>query len=159
MKRAPLRDFLVGVLVLCGLGAIAYLSFNVGGLSFRSNGGLSLFAEFDEIGGLKPRAPVVIAGVKVGQVNSIVLDTNFRARVRLDVKSDMQLPTDTSAAIMTSGLLGDQYVSLQVGGEDRILKDGDTIMITESALSIERLIGKFIYSSDKKNGSGSSDEK
>jgi phospholipid/cholesterol/gamma-HCH transport system substrate-binding protein len=152
MTRAPLRDFVVGLFVLAGLGAIAYLSMSVGGFSFRNSGGLLLYAGFDEIGGLKPRAPVVVAGVKVGQVTQIALNDDFRARVTLDLRSDLELPVDTSASIVTSGLLGDQYISLQVGGDDRLLKSGDTITITESALSLERLIGKFIYSSDAKNG-------
>lgn len=152
MTRAPLRDFVVGLFVLAGLGAIAYLSMSVGGFAFGNSGGLVLHAGFDEIGGLKPRAPVVVAGVKVGQVTQIALNDDFRARVTLDLRSDIELPTDTSASIVTSGLLGDQYISLQIGGDDRLLKDGDTIAITESALSLERLIGKFIYSSDEKNG-------
>lgn len=158
MTRAPLRDFVVGLFVLAGLGAIAYLSMTIGGFSFGRDGGLLVYAGFDEIGGLKPRAPVVIAGVKVGQVTDIVLNDDFRARVTLDVKNGIELPKDTSASIVTSGLLGDQYISLQVGGDDHMLKSGDTITITESALSLERLIGKFIYSSDNKNGDKQADK-
>src|SRR5881628_328521 len=121
MTRAPLRDLLVGLFVLAGLGAIAYLSLSVGGLSARGPGGLMVFADFDEIGGLKPRAQVVISGVKVGQV----------------------------ASIATSGLLGDRYVSLQLGGEPETLKPGDRIAMTESAVVLERLIGKLVYGGDR----------
>ena len=119
MNRSPRRDLVVGLFVLAGLAALAYLSMNVGGLTFRNQGGLVLYASFDEIGGLKPRAPVVIAGVKVGQVVDITLDADYRARVRMDLRRDLKLPVDTSASIMTAGLLGDQYISLQVGGDDR----------------------------------------
>src|SRR5215831_17100177 len=127
MQRSAVRDFVVGVFVLIGLGAIAYLSMTVGGFSFHRGEGLVVYAPFDQIGGLKPRAPVVIAGVKVGQVTSIVLDKNFRARARLDLRSDLQLPVDTSASIVTSGLLGDRYISLELGGDDTYLKSGDDI--------------------------------
>ena len=149
MTRAPLRDLLVGLFVLAGLGAIAYLSLSVGGVTLRRAGGLILFADFDEIGGLKPRAQVVISGVKVGQVASIALDENYRARVQLALDERLKLPIDTSASIMTSGLLGDRYVSLQLGGEQEVLKPGDQITMTESAVVLERLIGKLVYSGDR----------
>jgi phospholipid/cholesterol/gamma-HCH transport system substrate-binding protein len=111
---------------------------------------LLLYANFNEIGGLKPRAQVVIAGVKVGQVKSINLDKDFRARVGLDLRPDLQLPSDTSASIMTSGLLGDQYISLQLGGDEKMLKSGDDINLTESAVVLERLIGKLVHGTDVK---------
>ena len=148
MSRSPMRDFVVGLFVLAGLGALAYLSMNVGGLSFKRHGGLELYANFDEIGGLKQRAPVVIAGVKVGQIESIKLEKDFRARIALDLRSDLRLPTDTTASIMTSGLLGDQYVSLQVGGDDKYLNPGDDITFTQSAVILERLIGKFVQNAN-----------
>ena len=149
MTRAPLRDLLVGLFVLAGLGAIAYLSLSVGGLSARGPGGLTVYADFDEIGGLKPRAQVVISGVKVGQVVSIALDDNYRARVKMDLDARLKLPIDTSASIVTSGLLGDRYVSLQLGGEPETLKPGDRIAMTESAVVLERLIGKLVYGGDR----------
>jgi len=149
MTRAPLRDLLVGLFVLAGLGAIAYLSLSVGGLSARGPGGLTVSADFDEIGGLKPRAQVVISGVKVGQVASIALDDNYRARVKMDLDARLKLPIDTSASIVTSGLLGDRYVSLQLGGETETLKPGDRIAMTESAVVLERLIGKLVYGGDR----------
>lgn len=148
MSRSPVRDLIVGLFVLAGLGAIAYLSMNVGGFSLRTRGGLLVFGAFDETGGLKARAPVVIAGVKVGQVDSITLDQNFRARVQLDLDPSLKLPIDTSASIVTAGLLGDRYVSLQLGGEEGYLKSGDEITITESAVILERMIGKLIHSTD-----------
>jgi phospholipid/cholesterol/gamma-HCH transport system substrate-binding protein len=151
MGRSPTRDFIVGLFVLAGLGAIAYLSMNVGGFSLRPAGGFTLYAAFDQTGGLKARAPVVISGVKVGQVEAIVLDGEYRARVRMVLQDGLKLPVDTSASIVTAGLLGDRYISLQLGGEDTDLRSGDEVRFTESAILLERLIGKFIYSS---NGSG-----
>jgi phospholipid/cholesterol/gamma-HCH transport system substrate-binding protein len=148
MSRSPARDFVVGLFVLAGLGAIAYLSMNVGGFSFRHAGGLIVYASFDQTGGLKARAPVVIAGVKVGQVDSIGLDKNFRARVEMSLDHNLQLPVDTSASIVTAGLLGDRYISLQLGGEDNYIKSGGEITITESAVILERLIGKLIHNTD-----------
>jgi len=148
MSRAPVRDLVVGLFVLAGFGAVAYLSLSVGGVSLGRTGGLMLFADFDEIGGLKPRAQVVISGVKVGQVASIGLDDSYRARVRLDLERGLKLPVDTSASIMTSGLLGDRYVSLQLGGDQELLKSGDQITMTESAVVLERLIGKLVYGGD-----------
>jgi len=148
MHRSAVRDFVVGVFVLIGLGAIAYLSMNVGGFSLRRDEGLVVYAAFDQIGGLKPKAPVVISGVKVGQVHAIVLDKNFRARAQLDLKSELKIPTDTTASIVTSGLLGDRYISLELGGEETYLKPGDDIAMTESAVILERLIGKLIHNTD-----------
>jgi len=145
MNQSSTRDFIVGLFVLAGLGAIAYLSLTIGGLPLGEHGGLKLYAEFDEIGGLKSRAEVVIAGVKVGQVDSIRLAKDYRARVGMDLDSRLEIPTDTIASIMTSGLLGDQYISLQLGGEDQYLKSGEVIGMTESAVVLERLIGKLIH--------------
>ncbi len=144
MQPSPTRDLMVGAFVLVGLAAVAYLSIQVGGLSYKGPGGFPLVATFDEVGGLKPRAPVAISGVTVGQVKSIELDANLRARVVLDLAPGLALPTDTSAAILTSGLLGDQFVSLEPGAEAELLGPGEEIERTENALSIERLIGKFV---------------
>jgi phospholipid/cholesterol/gamma-HCH transport system substrate-binding protein len=145
MTRAPVRDFLVGCFLLLGMAAVAYLSFRVGGLASGPPGGFTVFATFDEIGGLKPRAPVVVSGVKVGQVKDITLDKSYRARVRLDLRPDLHLPVDTSASIVTSGVLGDRYVELQLGGEADLVKNGEDLGFTESAVILERLIGKFIH--------------
>jgi phospholipid/cholesterol/gamma-HCH transport system substrate-binding protein len=147
MQPSPLRDLIVGLFVALGLAAIAYLSVRVGGVGYGTHGGLQLYATFDEIGGLKPRAPVAVAGVTVGQVRAIGLDELLRARVTLDVDADLELPVDSSAAIRTQGLLGDQFIALEPGGEDALLAGGDEIEFTENALSIERLIGKFVHDS------------
>jgi phospholipid/cholesterol/gamma-HCH transport system substrate-binding protein len=145
MSRSPTRDFIVGLFVLGGLLAIGYLSLSIGGLSYNGPGGLTLFAKFDETGGLKTRAPVVISGVKVGQVRGIKLTDDFRARVEIEVDKRLALPLDTSASIVTAGLLGDRYITLEVGGDEKLLAPGDEIGFTESAVILERLIGKFIH--------------
>lgn len=146
MTRSPARDLAVGLFVLAGLAALAYLSFTVGGLGNEGPTGLRLWAKFDELGGLKERAPVVIAGVRVGRVVDIELDReDYRAKVSMDLDPRLELPTDTSASIVTSGLLGDRYISLQPGGEVELLRSGDQIAFTESAVLLERLIGKLVY--------------
>ena len=144
MQRSPIRDFVVGLFVLCGLGSMGYLSLQVGGILGNGPGGLTLYATFDQVGDLKPRAAVVIAGVKVGQVVSIELDEILRARCLLDVDRNLDLDIETSAAIRTAGLLGEKYVALEPGGEDQMLSSGDEIGRTESAISIENLVGKFV---------------
>src|SRR5262245_94729 len=156
MQPSPVRDLIVGLFVAIGLAAIAYLSIQVGGVTYAGRGGLVLHATFDQIGGLKARAPVSVAGVTVGQVREIGLDESLRARVTIEVEKNLSLPIDTSAAIQTAGLLGDQYIALEPGGEDDVLKNGDEIEFTESALSVERLIGKFVHDSgiDAKNSGG-----
>jgi phospholipid/cholesterol/gamma-HCH transport system substrate-binding protein len=146
MTPSPFRDLMVGVFVLLGLAALAYLSVALGGLSYSSTGGLHLVAVFDEIGGLKPRAQVVVGGVKVGQVREIELDSDFRARVTLELDSRLQIPDDTSASILTSGLLGDKYVALEPGGSDTMLPSGGTITFTQSAVVLERLLGRVVQS-------------
>jgi phospholipid/cholesterol/gamma-HCH transport system substrate-binding protein len=153
--RAPVtRDLLVGTFVLLGLSALAWLSLSVGGLSYRRGEGLVLFANFTQIAGLTVRAPVVIAGVKVGDVESIALGKDFAARVRMVVDADLALPVDTSASIVTSGLLGDRYIELQPGGDPQILRSGEDIGFTEPAVQLERLLGKFIHRTDVGDPSG-----
>ena len=160
MNRSPIRDLLVGVFVLSGLAALAYLSIQLGGAAYSGPGGLTLHASFDEIGGLQKRAPVVIGGVKVGQVKTIQLSPSgdFRARVTLDVDEKLKLPDDTQAAVLTQGVLGNQYVGLSPGGSDTLLADGGEIAYTQSAVVIERLIGKVIQSlgggKDEKSSGG-----
>ena len=154
MRRSPTRDLIVGLFVCAGLAAIAYLSLAIGGGSYTGKKGFLLFADFDETGGLKVRAPVVISGVKVGEVSKIGLSDDYRARVDLNLDPTLKLPTDTTASIVTSGILGDRYISLQPGGDDKLLKSGDQITFVESAVILERLIGKMIHNTDVSSGSG-----
>lgn len=145
MHLSAVRDFVVGLFVLAGLGAVAYLSFSVGGVSWAGPGGLTLNARFSQIAGLNPRAPVEIAGVRVGRVTAISLDENYLAKVEMELDGSLELPTDTSASIVTAGVLGDRYVQLQVGGAEEILRDGEEIAFTESAIILERLIGQMVH--------------
>lgn len=141
-------EILVGLFVLAGFLALGVLAFRIGNLgSATVSHGYTVSAEFDSIGGLKVRAPVSMAGVLIGRVTEINLDQNsFRARVKLKIGDQFdKLPKDTSAAIFTAGLLGEQYVNLVPGGDDTFLKNGDKLFITQSALSIENLIGQFMF--------------
>jgi phospholipid/cholesterol/gamma-HCH transport system substrate-binding protein len=110
-------------------------------------------AQFDNIGGLKPRAAVRSAGVVVGRVASIDFDNQtFRARVLLALDERFDFPKDTSAKILTSGLLGEQYIGLEPGGDTENLAGGDTIMLTQSAVVLENLIGQFLYGKAAEGG-------
>jgi len=148
MRRSSTRDFIVGLFVLAGLAAVAYLSLGVGGVSYSGPKGLLLVAKFDEIGGLKKRAPVVISGVKVGEIADIALADDYRAKVTLTLDPKLKLPVDTTASIVTAGVLGDRYVSLQPGGDDHLLAPGDQIEFVESAVILERMLGKLIHNTD-----------
>lgn len=148
MQSSSIRDLVVGMFVLVGLGAIGYLTFQVGGISWKVPGGFILYATFDDIGGLKERAPVSVSGVKVGQVMGVELDELMRAKVTLDLSPNLELPVDSSASIRTSGILGDQFIALEPGAEDDMLRAGEEIGFTESALSLERLVGKFVNDAD-----------
>ena len=140
-------DLLVGLFVLAGLAAILFLALKVGNLaSFSFAGGYSVSARFDNIGGLKARAPVKSAGVVVGRVQSIGFDPkSFRATVQLEIDERYRFPKDTSASILTSGLLGEQYIGLNPGGDPDDLATDDVITMTQSAVVLESLIGQFLY--------------
>ena len=145
MKRSTL-ELWVGIFVALGIAAVVFLSLRVAG-------GQTVSASFTDIGGLKVKAPVKASGVVVGRVSSIQLDPKtYRAKVSLDIDSQYRFSTDVSAEILTSGLLGEQYIGLQQGAEETELKNGDTIEITSSALVLEQLIGKFMTNTVEKNG-------
>lgn len=148
-------DFWVGLFILLGLVALVFLALRAGNMSsFSFAPTYRVQAHFDNIGGLKVRAPVKSSGVVVGRVASIDFDNQrFQATVSVDLEKQYQFPTDTSASILTSGLLGEQYVGLTPGGEDKNLADGGTIEFTQSAVVLEDLISKFLYDSAEKEGS------
>jgi phospholipid/cholesterol/gamma-HCH transport system substrate-binding protein len=145
MQHNSTRDLVVGLFVLVGLGTLAYLSLKVGGLEFGGKERIVLRATFDDVGGLSVRAPVKVAGVKIGQVSAINLNDDLRAEVALMVESDLALSIDSAAAIRTSGLLGDQFISVELGAEDAVLEDGEEFSFTESAFSIDKLIGRLVH--------------
>ncbi|HET8598222.1 MAG TPA: outer membrane lipid asymmetry maintenance protein MlaD [Castellaniella sp.] len=148
-------DFWVGLFILLGLVALVFLALRAGNMSsFSFAPTYRVQAYFDNVGGLKVRAPVKSSGVVVGRVASIGFDNQrFQATVTLDLEKQYAFPTDTSASILTSGLLGEQYIGLTPGGEDKNLADGGVIEFTQSAVVLEDLISKFLYNSAEKEGS------
>ena len=136
----------VGLFLLIGVAAIIWLALKVGNWSPTTTHDYEVTAHFDNIGGLTMKAPVTLAGVTIGRVASIGIDADdYSARITLQIdQAHDNLPTDTSAAILTSGLLGAQYVGLDPGAEDTYLKDGDRIEITQSAVVLEHLIGQIL---------------
>jgi phospholipid/cholesterol/gamma-HCH transport system substrate-binding protein len=141
-------ETMVGLFVLAGFIAIGYLALKAANLAAMTVGETYVVtARFDNIGGLKPRAPVKSAGVTVGRVASISLDPKtFQGLVTMELEQRFAFPKDTSAAILTAGLLGDQYVGLNPGGADDNLAQGDNIKLTQSAVVLENLISSFLYS-------------
>lgn len=141
-------ETLVGVFVLLGILGLLFLALKAANLgSFASAGDTyTLVAKFDNIGGLKVRAPVRSAGVTVGRVTSITLDPKtYQGVVKLDLQRAVQFPSDSSARILTSGLLGDQYIGLEAGAEEKSFAPGDTIKSTQSAVVLESLISQFLF--------------
>lgn len=147
MQRSK-NDLWVGLFVLLGAVAILFLalqSANLLSLSFQKT--YEVTAKFDNIGGLKPKAAVKSAGVVVGRVESISFDDkSFQARVKLALETRYVFPKDSSLKILTSGLLGDQYLGIEAGPSDQNLQAGDTISSTQSAVVLENLISQFLYS-------------
>lgn len=149
----PRRSFQVGtgLFLLLGFAALAYLATQTTSLAnYREGDSYVLKARFSNIGQLKLRAPIKIAGVRIGSVQSITLDaTTLEALVELAIDTRYkELPDDSSAAIFTSGLLGDQYVGVKPGGSPDMFKDGDEVVLTQSSMQLEDLIGKFLVSGD-----------
>ncbi|MCB1671777.1 MAG: outer membrane lipid asymmetry maintenance protein MlaD [Gammaproteobacteria bacterium] len=146
MKYSML-DLWVGLFIVVGVAAIVFLSLRVANqTTLRANETYSVTAEFDNIGGLKVRAPVRSAGVTVGRIADIYLDTTtFKAVVKLEIEEQFPFSSDTSASILTAGLLGEQYVSLQAGVDTETLSDGDDIWLTSSAMVLENLISNFMF--------------
>lgn len=148
MERSTL-DLWVGLFVCAGVGALLILAMKVGNMSSIGMGdeNYTIYANFDNIGGLKPRSPVKSAGVVVGRVASIGFDNNrFNARVELTIDKRFQFPKDTTASILTSGLLGEQYIGLEAGGDSANLANGESLKLTQSAVVLEKLISQFLYS-------------
>ena len=141
-------EFIVGLFVLLGVAALAVLATQVGSASFGHTDSYKLTANFENIGGLNVKAPVAIGGVRIGRVTAIDLDTElYSARVTMAIEDTYdELPIDTSAAILTSGLLGAQFVGLDPGGDFELLADGDEIELTQSTIQLENLIGRFMFS-------------
>ncbi len=141
-------DLWAGIFVFAGIVALFMLAFKAGNLSSfsLSSNNYVLYANFENIGGLKVRAPVKSAGVVVGRIAEIRFDNkDYVARVTLSLDKRFQFPKDTFASILTSGLLGEQYVGLDAGGDSEFLQPGETIKKTQSAVVLEKLIGQFLF--------------
>jgi len=153
MSRKTL-DLWVGVFVAIGFGALLFLALKVANLSsITGANSYQINAKFDNIGGLKVRAPVKSSGVVVGRVREIHFDNQtFEAVVAMSIESRFEFPKDTSAKILTSGLLGEQFIGLAAGGDSVNLKNGDTLKITQSAVVLENLISQFLYSKAAEGG-------
>ena len=147
MERSTL-DLWVGMFVVAGMAALVVLAFKVGNLStYNVSDTYQVQAYFSNIGGLKSQASIKSAGVLVGRVTGVTLDTErYEAKVMMSIDSRYKFPKDTFANILTSGLLGEQYIGLVPGGETDTLKGGDVIKQTQSAVVLEDMIGKFLYS-------------
>ena len=152
MYASRTTQFIVGIFALLGIAALAILSISLGKISLFPPPGYTLYASFDNISGLKTGDQVQLAGVQVGKVVDIGIK-DYRARVAMRINEGVPIDEDAIAAIKTSGIIGDKYVSIQLGPSDHYLKDGDTIRQTQSAFVLEDAIGQLI------NNSGSSGDK
>jgi phospholipid/cholesterol/gamma-HCH transport system substrate-binding protein len=146
MNRATI-DLWVGIFVVLGIGALLFLALKVGNLATFSGGETyNVHARFVNIGGLKVRAPIKSAGVVVGRVADIRFDNEtYEALVSMNLDQHYQFPRDTTAKILTSGILGEQYVGLEAGGDGVMLKHGDRLRLTQSAVVLENLISQFLF--------------
>jgi phospholipid/cholesterol/gamma-HCH transport system substrate-binding protein len=160
MNRSTI-DLWVGVLVASGLAALLFLALKVGNLASISTSEVyQVQAKFANIGGLKVRAPVKSAGVVVGRVADVHFDNeSYEAVVTMNVDGRFKFPRDTAAKILTSGLLGEQYVGLEAGGDTAMLKGGDRVKLTQSAVVLENLISQFMFSKAQEAGKEVKDSK
>ena len=148
-------ELLVGFFVCLGVAAVFVLTFRVASLDTVSGGAsYHVTAKFDTIGGLARGASVKMAGVKIGRVANIAIDPNtYQAVATLEIQaSQNHIPQDSTAKILTAGLLGEQYIGMDGGGDDHMLKDGDRLMITQSAVVLEKIIGQFLYGKAAETG-------
>jgi phospholipid/cholesterol/gamma-HCH transport system substrate-binding protein len=153
MYATRTTQLVVGIFAILGIIALAVLSVSLGKISLLPTPGYTLYASFDNISGLKAGDQVQLAGVQVGKVMHIGLK-DFRARVALRIDDGVEIDTEAIAAVKTSGIIGDKYVSIALGPSDRMLRNGDTIRQTESAFVLEDAIGQLINSSGSSNNSG-----
>lgn len=147
-------ELIVGLFVVAGIGAVLFLGFKVSGLtSYNSGNSYQVTAEFENIGDLKRRAPVTVAGVKIGQVTGIRLDKeNYKAVVTMKInETEDNIPADSSLSIVTAGLLGANFISLSPGFDEEYLQNGDEIMETHPALQIETMIGQLLFNMNKED--------
>lgn len=156
MKNTKMVEMVVGIFVALGIAALFMLAMKVSNLgSFSIDEGYEISARFENIGGLKALSPVNVGGVRIGRVTEISFDQQtYQAVVNMVIDGQYsRLPKDTSASIFTAGLLGEQYISLEPGGDEVYLTAGDTISLTQSSLVMEQVIGQFLFSKASEGGS------
>ncbi|HKJ22664.1 MAG TPA: outer membrane lipid asymmetry maintenance protein MlaD [Gammaproteobacteria bacterium] len=155
MTQTRMLETVVGLFICLGVAAIFILTLRVSNMGNLTGGSsYQVTALFQDIGGLKVGAPVTMAGVQIGRVSNIGFDqSRFEAKVTISIKSRYdQIPKDSNASIFTQGLLGEQYVSLTPGGSEKVLKNGDKIAFTQSALVLEKVIGQFLVNKASSGG-------
>ncbi|MFO8155016.1 MAG: outer membrane lipid asymmetry maintenance protein MlaD [Pseudomonadota bacterium] len=155
MNSSRAMEMGVGLFVIIGVAALLMLALQASNMAtYTDDDGYEVIARFDNIGGLNVRAPVRVAGVRVGRVAAIDYDPeSYQARVVLRMQQEYEFPMDTTASIYTNGLLGENYISMDPGGSFEMLREGDRIQITQSAMVLEQLIGRFLFD----EGGGDSD--
>ncbi len=155
MMERKTVDLWVGIFVTAGLIGLLVLALKVGSASSVSvSDGYTIIAEFDNVGGLRARAPVKSAGVLVGRVEKVGFDNDtLRAKVIMRIDKRYEFPKDSSVSILTTGLLGDQYIGIAGGGDVELLKDGDRVRLTQSAIVLEKVIGQFLFGKAAEGGS------
>jgi phospholipid/cholesterol/gamma-HCH transport system substrate-binding protein len=161
MQHTATQDTLVGLFVAAGIAGLFFLALQVSNLSsFGSEETYTVTASFESSGGLKVKSAVSAAGVKIGKVTAIRFDTKtYQSVVTMAIESQYAtLPEDTTASIFTAGLLGEQYVNLEPGGSDDVLKNGSKIDITQSAIILEKVIGQFLFKSAEEKAQGDKKE-
>lgn len=151
MKKGMV-EFYVGIFMIIGIACSAYLIIELGGLKVGNKDDYRLYAYFSSVAGLKKGAGVEMAGVMIGNVTSITLDTErLLAKVEIGIDEKIKLAEDVMASVKTSGVIGDRYINLSPGGSETTLESGDTIFNTESAIDIEALVSKYIFNKDEKS--------
>lgn len=144
MKKSSIETY-VGIFVLIGLACVGYLTIKLGKMELVGDNNYPIYAKFQSVSGLKKGAHVEIAGVRIGTIDSIILDKENKAVVKMKIEKGLALTDDVIASVKTSGIIGDKYIKISPGGSDTLLKPGETITETESALDIEELISKYVF--------------
>jgi len=147
MHNTKTQDTLVGLFVACGIAALFFMAMQISNLSaFSNDKTYTISAHFENSGGLKVKSPVSVAGVRVGRVSNISIDTNsYESIVEMQINTQYSLPDDTSASIYTAGLLGEQYISLEPGGSEDFIQANGVLDLTQSAIVLEQVIGQFLF--------------
>lgn len=147
MQNSATQETLVGLFVACGIGALFFMAMQVSNFgSFASENVYAIKAHFENSGGLKIKSPVTVAGVRIGRVTDIYIDKeSYESVVKMMIESQYKLPDDTVASIYTAGLLGEQYIGLEPGGSERFLENDELILVTQSAIILEKAIGQFLF--------------